>query len=197
MPVGKVGNFIQKWEESDMTKKFLSTVLLAAMVLSLVSGCSLFATDSGKETAGAGSGTEPVKFTDKFTFENPADLDFDTRYVIHCGKDSAVLSNIPEEYGITDQYIIVFAKEDAVVGSYEYYVCATEEHGQKVLEFLSSQGYSVSPEAADPAVLGDFSDKDTMEAALISMQSMGVISEATASAYVDLMKAQYGGELLS
>ncbi len=181
-----------------MTKKVLRTVLLTAMVLSLVSGCSLFASsDGGGDKESGGSGTEPVKFTDKFTFENPADLDFDTRYVIHCGENSTVVSNIPEEYGITDQYIIVFAKDDVLVGNYEYYVCATEEHGQKVLDFLTAQGYSVSPEEADPAVLGGFSDKDTMEAALISMQSMGVMSETTASAYVEYMKTQYGGELLS
>lgn len=60
-------------------KKMLCIMLSLIMVLGLLSGCdSLFT--SGDEGGAAGGSTGDIKMTDKYTFTDPTDLTFETRY---------------------------------------------------------------------------------------------------------------------
>ena len=178
-----------------MMKKFLRTALLAALVFSLAAGCSLFASGDGKD-GGAGGSSGAVKMTGSYTFEDPADLDFDTRYVLHCDENSAMVSSIPAEYGITDSYSIVYAKDDAPVMDYEFFVCDSAEHAQAAADLYASQGQSLTAAEGDPCVLYSSTDADTFEANLVTFQSYGMISEATVSAYVTFMQSNTGGMIL-
>ena len=79
-------------------KKMLCIMLSLIMVLGLLSGCdSLFT--SGDEGGAAGGSTGDIKMTDKYTFTDPADLTFETRYALYCDKNSSVVSTAAS-YGV-------------------------------------------------------------------------------------------------
>lgn len=177
-----------------MMKKFLRTALLAAMVLSLVSGCSLFASGTG-DKGGAGGSTGGVKMTDSYTFEDPADLDFDTRYVLHCDENSTMVAGIPAEYGVLSNYSILYAKAGAPAGCYDFFVCDSAEHAQAVADLYAAQGMNLTA-AEDPAVVYAFTDGETMEATLITIQSVGAAKDATLESYVEFMKTSTGATLV-
>lgn len=178
-----------------MMKKFLRTALLAALVFSLAAGCSLFASGDGKD-GGAGGSSGAVKMTGSYTFEDPADLDFDTRYVLYCDENSAMLSNIPAEYGIIGYYSIYYAKEDAPAGSYDFFVCDSAEHAQAAANLYAGQGMSLTAAEEDPAVVYAVTDGETLEANIIMMQGVGAIKDTTLSGYVDFMKTNSGATLM-
>ena len=113
-----------------MNKKFWCIALAAVLAVSLLAGCSLFASNSDGGNGGSSGSSGAVKMTDGFTFEDPADLDFDTRYVVHCDETSTFISNMDASFGIIASYSILYAKDDAPVAGYEFYICDSEEHAQ-------------------------------------------------------------------
>ena len=79
-------------------KKMLCIMLSLIMVLGLLSGCdSLFT--SGDEGGAAGGSNGDIKMTDKYTFTDPTDLTFETRYALYCDENSAVVSTAAS-YGV-------------------------------------------------------------------------------------------------
>ncbi len=96
-------------------KKMLCIMLSLIMVLGLLSGCgSLFTSgDEGGAAGGstgdikmtddeggaAGGSTGDIKMTDKYTFTDPADLTFETRYALYCDKNSSAVSTAAS-YGV-------------------------------------------------------------------------------------------------
>lgn len=175
-----------------MKKNLLSVLTLAAAML--LAGCSLFASGEGGE-GGSGS-TGGVKMTDSYTFEDPADLDFDTRYVLCCDENTQMISSVPDEYGVTASYSVIYAKDDAPVADYEFFVCDSAEHAQATADMYASQGMTLTAAESDPCVIYSATDGDTFEANLVTYQSYGVISEATVSAYVTFMQTTTGGKLM-
>lgn len=172
-------------------KKMLCVMLSLVMVLCLMSGCdSLFA--AGGETSGDEGGNDPVKLSDKYTFEDPTDIEFDKRYVIYCDETSPMVSSAAD-YGMKASYVIYFAKEDAPVCSFDYYVCDTAENAQKLIDLYASQGSTLTVCEADPTVVFTSSDGDTLEGVLLMYQSYGMIEEATVSAYIQFMATSVGG----
>ena len=176
-----------------MKKNALLTLALAAALL--LSGCSLFASgDGGKD--GSGGSTGAVKMTDSYTFEDPADLDFDTRYVLHCDESSSLISTAAPDFGLKENYSILYAKDNAPVASYDFFICDSEEHTQTTVDMYASMGQTLTATESDPCVVYTSSDSDTLEATLITMQAAGVLKDTTASAYMDMLQTQYGGKLV-
>ena len=85
-------------------KKMLCIMLSLIMVLGLLSGCdSLFT--SGDEGGAAGGSNGDIKMTDKYTFTDPTDLTFETRYALYCDENSAVVSTAAS-YGVKAMYSV-------------------------------------------------------------------------------------------
>lgn len=185
-----------EWEELIMKKKLLSVSLLALAAALLLSGCSLFATPSESGNSGNTDSSGAVKMTDNYTFEDPTDLDFDTRYVLHCDENTQMISQIPAEYGVLASYSVTYAKEDAPVADYEFFVCDSAEHAQATADFYASLGQNLETAESDPCVLYSAADSDTFEASLVAYQSYGMLEEATVSAYVTFMQTTTGGTIL-
>lgn len=175
-------------------KKMLCVMLSLVMVLCLMSGCdSLFA--AGGETTGAeAGGNEPVKLTDKYTFEDPTDIEFDKRYVIYADENSVMVSSA-KDYGMIAVYSITYAKEDAPVCGYEFMICDTAENAKKVIDLYAAQGTTLTAAKEDPTVLYAKSDGETLEASIMVYQSYGMIKEATVSAYVEFYATSIGGTI--
>ena len=178
-----------------MKKNLLNAILLTLAAAILLSGCSLFAT-GGDDKGGASGSSGAVTMTGSYTFEDPAGLDFDTRYVLYCDENSQMISAVPAEYGIKGSYSILYAKDDVPVMDYEYFICDSTEHAQATVDLYASQGMGLTAAESDPCVLYSTTDGDTLEANLVTFQSYGAISEATVSAYVEFMKTNTGGAIL-
>lgn len=179
-----------------MKKKILSVAVLTLAVSLLLSGCSLFAAPDNTDGTENGGSSGAVKMTDSYTFEDPAELDFDTRYVLNCDENTQMISQVPAEYGIKASYSIIYAKDNAPVADYEFFVCGSAEQAQTAADFYASQGQSLTAAEGDPCVLYSIADADTFEASLVALQSYGIISETTVSAYVEFMQTSTGGTIL-
>lgn len=174
-----------------MTKKLLSAVLAFAMMAAMLSGCGLF-TSGGNEGGPSGSAGD-VKMTDSYTFKDPAGLEYETRYVLYCDENSNMVATAAS-YGVQAMYSVMYADgKDAPVAYYEFMVCDTAENAQAVIQLYATMGSALIATEEDPCVIYASSDADSMEAMLISFQSMGVISAATVSAYMEYYKTANGG----
>ena len=173
-------------------KKMLCIMLSLIMVLGLLSGCASLFT-SGDEGGAAGGSNGDIKMTDKYTFTDPADLTFETRYALYCDKNSSVVSTAAS-YGVKAMYSIMYADgEDIPVGYYEFMICDTPENAKAVIDLYASFGTALSVVEEDPCVLYSFAAADSVEAMIISFQASGIITEATASAYIEYYKSYSGG----
>lgn len=174
-----------------MKKKLLCAVLAAGLMASVLSGCSLFSTgEAGGDKEGS-SGA--IEMTDNYTFEDPADLEYAKRYVLYCDENSQAVATA-KDYGVTAMYSILYADEnDQPLGDYEFMVCDTEENAQAVMELYANFGTPLTVDENDPTVLFSTMDGDTFTATLAMLQSQGVISEATVSAYVAYFAENAGG----
>lgn len=181
-------------------KKLFCAILSMAMLLTLLAGCDLFTTPTTtaapqgdpNPSSTAGVVDTSIKMTDKFSFVDPEGVEFDKRYVIYCDETSPMVSSAAD-YGMKASYVIYFAKEDAPVCSFDYYVCDTAENAQKLIDLYASQGSTLTVCEADPTVVYTSSDGDTLEGVLLMYQSYGMIEEATVSAYIQFMATSVGG----
>ena len=131
--------------------------------------------------------------TDKYTFTDPTDLTFETRYALYCDENSAAVSTAAG-YGVKAMYSVMYADaEDTLVGYYEFMICDTPENAKAVIDLYASFGTALSAAEEDPCVLYSFAAADSVEAMLLSFQANGMISEATASAYIEYYKSYSGG----
>lgn len=173
-----------------LRKNVLCAVLALALAAMSLAGCSLFSTGSGDGEQETGS--DPIKMTENFTFEDPADLEYAKRYVIYADENSALISSAAE-YGLKADYSILYADEnDQPLGSYEYMICDTEEHAQAVIELYAAQGSALTALEADPTVLHSSLDADAFMGSITAFQSMGFISETTVSAYAEFYSQTIG-----
>ena len=171
-------------------KRILCVILTLALSAMLLSGCSLFT--SGEETDKTGSAGD-IKMTDNYTFTDPADLTFETRYVIYCDETSPMVTSA-SDYGMKAAYDIHYATaDDASAGSYSFLVLDTAEHAQAMIDLYAAQGSMMTPVENDPCVLYSFTDGDAMEGTLVMFQSYGMITDATVSAYVEFYSGSVGG----
>lgn len=175
-------------------KKLLCAVLTLAMTAALLSGCSLFSSGGG-EDGGESDGSAPIKITDAYTFENPAGLEFEKRYVVYGDENCTVVSS-SADYGMKAIYMIAYATaDDGAAGLYTFMIVDSAENAQRLTDYYATQGQALTAAEEDPCVLYTFSDGETMEASLVMMQSLDAISEATVSMYVEWFAANTGAAM--
>lgn len=181
-------------------KKILCAVMALVMLAAMLVGCGSTSNNGGNENPGNTPSDpetvsyEPVKITEKYTFEDPTDIEFDKRYVITCDENSPMVA-AAASYGMSAAYTILYAKEDAPVAQYDFMVVDTEEHAQGVIDLYASQGTALKALDDDATVVYTSSDGDTVEGSIVAMQSAGIISETTVSAYVEFYSQTIGGKV--
>lgn len=180
-------------------KKLFCAILSLAMLLTLLAGCNLFATTPQGDTNPSSDGDvvdTSIKMSDNYTFTDPEDLAFEKRYAIFCDENSTSVASAAS-YGVKAMYSVMYADGDDIpVGYYEFMVCDTAENAQAVIELYAAFGTTLSVTEEDPCVLYSFAAADAVEAMMISFQAGGIISEATASAYMEYYKTYSGGTML-
>ncbi len=137
---------------------------------------------------------EGVKITGNYTFEDPADLEFDTRYVLYMGPTSEMVS-VSADKGQIAQYTIIYAKEDRAMAEYTLYVCDSAESAAAMLSEMEGYGMPVDLVAEDNTVIWSFSDEYVLEANIGIYQMAEMISETTASAYAQMYVTAYAAEM--
>ena len=176
-------------------KRILCAVMTLVMLAAMLTACASNSNNGGNEPADPETVSyEPVKITEKYTFEDPTDIEFDKRYVIACDENSSMVA-AAASYGMSAAYTILYAKEDAPVAQYDFMVVDTEEHAQGVIDLYASQGTALKALDDDATVVYASSDGDTVEGSIVAMQSAGMISETTVSAYVEFYSQTIGGKV--
>ncbi len=174
-------------------KKTLCLVLSMLMLLGTLCGCSLFT--SGNESGNAGS-TGDIKMTEKYSFKDPKDLEFAKRYALYCDENSPTVASA-SAFGVLSMYAVLYADaEDQPLAYYEFMVCDTPENAQTVITMYAAFGTALVPVEEDPCVIFATSDGDTFGAMLIALQASGLLTDTTASAYVDYYKTYNGGTVI-
>ncbi len=173
-------------------KKMLSAVLVISIITTLLSGCSLFSTESNGGNEGGSAGS--IEMTDKYTFTDPTDLEFEKRYVAYGDENSYTVSDYASAgYGVAAMYSVYYAdQDDAPLGYYDFIVCTSAEDAQKLAGVFESVGQVYSAVDEDPCVLYSFTDGDAFDALITMTQSGGSISEPTVKAYVDFYIGMMG-----
>ena len=132
-----------------------------------------------------------VQITENYTFSDPEDLEFDTRYVLYMGSESSLVAPTVEK-GELCQYTIIYAKGDTAVAEYSLYVCDSAESAQTIRDEMESYGMVADLVEEDNTVISSYSDEAVIEANLSVYQMAELVDDTTASAYVDMYVSQYG-----
>ena len=184
-----------------MKSRFFALLLVLAMAATMLTGCDLFTSGGGNannsETGGSSEagGSTDIQITDKYTFKDPTDIEFEKRYVLYADANSVFVSSAAD-YGMTSAWTIAYGNaEDTTVGVYSFMIADTEENAQKIVDLYESQGQALSVAEEDPCVLYGYTDGETFDATIVMMQSMGAISETTLSAYIDWYCSNTGSTL--
>ena len=124
----------------------------------------------------------PIQMNDDYTFEDPTDLDFDTRYV-YVGYESCKLLTDMKNFGYTAtaMYEILYTKDGEVAGEYQYFVCEDETAAADLMSFFEGQGQTVTQ---DGSVLYSFNDADTLLALIMTFEGMGSLPDETPESYL-------------
>lgn len=184
-------------------KRKLLTLLLVVSVLGMTAGCSMFTSgdegtnkedDNGKDKEddkeddkegdkpAAGEG---VKITDSFTHEDPTDIEFDVRRVIEFPEGSAYVASMDEQQGVKAicAYIVVYGKDDKVVGHYEYTVCEDEANAKKLTE---AQAEWVPNGNTEGNVSYFFKTGEAMQADITQYVGMQMMEDESVDSYMNV-----------
>ncbi len=177
-------------------KRILCIALALLMCATMLTACGPSSNDdqtepnppetSGKdekpgESTPAPSG-EGVKITDAYTFTDPTDLDFDARYVLYMGPENPVVA-MAADSGLTAQYIILYAKEEKALASYNLSIFDTAESAKANAEAMAAMGTTMNPVEGDDTVMYSYTDADAMELVIGSLNGAGVIPDTKASSF--------------
>ncbi len=155
------------WEELTV-KKLLSAILAMALLTAVLTACG------DKDTS--------IKMTDTFTFEDPADLEFDSRYVVYGDKNCVPVANTP---GMLTMYDVYYADADgAPVANYKYMTFDTAENATAYIADRAEIDIEVLAVEEDPCVVYSCSENADVAGMIDMFYSGGSIEEATVSAYV-------------
>lgn len=136
-----------------------------------------------------------VQITENYTFYDPENLEFDTRYVLYMGPESSLVAPTVED-GELGQYTIIYAKEDTAVAEYSFYICDSVESAQTIKDEMESYGMVADLVEEDNTVISSYSDETVIEANLSVYQMAELVEDTTASAYVDMYVSQYGATVI-
>lgn len=174
-------------------KKMLCMTLALVLCLATLAGCS-----SGK-TGGPTDGPEKVeggvKITDAYTFEDPADLDFDARYVLYYGPDNPVVQQAASD-GMRYYYNVLYAKDEKTIASYTIYAFDKADSAKAYTETMANMGTVLEPVAGDETVIYTVAGADVMEMVANSLKDSGTIADTTAESFVNFYIAFAGATLM-
>ncbi len=197
-------------------RKILCMILALVMCAAMLAGCGSNGNGKTNDTNppsnsqnGEGTGNqapnavqpsaptgEGVQITDAYTFTDPADLDFDARYVLYMGPENPAVQ-MAADSGLTAQYMIIYAKEETVLASYNLSVYETAEAAKAYAEGMAeTNGTTVNPAEGDDTVMYTYSDAAAMELVLTSLKEAGLFSDTNASSFVQFQVDMNGMELL-
>lgn len=170
-------------------KKKVTLLLLVAATLVMTTGCSLFATDGGKDKKANG-----VEISEDFTHEDP-DVDFDQRKVLEFTADNDYVSVMDEQLGVQPlrDVIIFYGKEDKPIVYYEYVVLPDEEQAATYEQFVKDNGMEVT---VNGNIVCHEKSGDELEAEMAMYVSYNMLAEETVSAYVDFFVNSFGPTVL-
>lgn len=149
---------------------------------------------TGSETDAAepeqGVAYEPIQMADDYTFTDPTDLDFDTRYVYMGYEECKLLSDMKNfGFDVTAMYEILYTKGGEYAGEYQYFICPDETMAADLTAYYQGQGQNVTQ---DGKAVYAFSDGETLLATVMTYQGMGMIPDETPESYLNFM-AEFNG----
>lgn len=177
-------------------KRILCAILAIAMTAALLGGCSLFADESNNNDGekSDGSSRDPVQITDSYTYEDPADLDFDGRYVIYCDETTSGVAFYADA-GMKAIYIVIYGKEDKTLRHLTIEVYDTAENAKAAADSYNEWDYGAVIADADPTVLYYLQEGDELEAEIMSYIAFDMMTDDSFESYVDAMHESWGGVL--
>ena len=176
-----------------MWKKLISVAAIVCLAAA-VGGCSADKGNQGKaddtETAEEEQVGGEIQITEDYTFTDPEDIEYDTRYVYSGTQECDMLTSYNSAgINVSKVVVILYAKDDSAVMEYEYFVFDDEASIQSMADMMATQGVTMVSEG----LVGWCSqDADKMESNIISSASFGLISDETASAYTEIYTDTYG-----
>lgn len=181
-------------------KKTLCMLLALVMCAAMLTACGPSSNVPSNPDANGGSSDElppapdgeNVPITDSYTFTDPAELDYDARYVLYMGPNNESV----RMSGLASMYILLYAKEEKPLGMYTFQVYDKAESAQVAYEATKDNGSDIQAAEEDGAVLFSFADKDSAELVLNSIKAAGVIEEANVSSFADYYVNILGAVLL-
>lgn len=131
-----------------------------------------------------------IKMNKEYTFTDPEDLEFDKRYVLKGDSSSKLMSDMKNYgYNATNMYEILYVKNGEAVKEYQFFVCPDKTSATDLAEFYESQGQEVTQEGS---ILYACTEKDVLQAHIISYSSMGMMSGETPEDYISFLQSFQG-----
>ena len=179
-------------------KKVLCLILVLLMCVSMLAACgNKDDADDGKEGGDPAENPtlEPVKLTDKFSFADPTDLEFDTRYVLYYGPDNMLVMASADD-GMLAEYTIIYARGEKAVAEYTFYILDTAENAKALYNEMES--YARTPEyvEGDDTIIVDYTDEYALEANLDIFVMGELLTDTKVTTYVDFYVGYYGAKVM-
>lgn len=123
-----------------------------------------------------------IVMTDTYTFTDPEELDFDTRYVYMGDSTSKILTDMLNyDFHGKAMYEILYSKDGEAVGEYQIFVMEDEANAQALGEFYAGQGQNVTVEEDR---VYTYTDGDALKGNLMMFKGAGLISSEDPETYV-------------
>lgn len=146
-------------------------------------------TDKLEEALATADSTFPVEITDKYTFEDPKGLEYDTRYVLYGGEDSGAVSAASGVgAAVNGVYEIYYLKDGELVAVYRCYDAASADDAAQIESMYGGMG--------EVEITGRVAcinmDVSMMESMMELYVQMGYADEATPEAYMAALHKNEG-----
>ncbi len=165
-------------------KKIKALAIILSMAL--LAGCSLFAQPS--ETSGDGEkkeGVLEIKLSDDVTIADPEGLEYDERYVLHADSSNPLVQFYASMGStINEQYIVIYGKEEKILGEYTYCVFADEASAQAMVGMV--------PTMEIKGLIGVLvQDTNVLEGSIAQLIAAQMMTGETAADYANYYKDTY------
>lgn len=146
-------------------------------------------TDKLEEALATADNSFPVEITDKYTFEDPKGLEYDTRYVLYGGEDSGAVSAASGVgAAVNGVYEIYYLKDGELVAVYRCYDAASADDAAQIESMYGGMG-----EVKVTGRVACINMKvSMMESMMEKYVQMGYAEEATPEAYMAALHKNEG-----
>lgn len=146
-------------------------------------------TDKLEEALATADSTFPVEITDKYTFEDPEGLEYDTRYVLYGGEGSGAVTAAGQIGSqVNGVYEIYYLKDGKLAAVYRCYDAASADDAAQIESMYGGMG--------EVKVTGRVAcinmDVSMMESMMEMYVQMGYADEATPEAYMAALHKNEG-----